>query len=110
MREFFTHAVKALEINRLIASVERKLESLNYIIMTRYQDKINKMQVLLSVLFGIFGVPFFIFSYVQWYYDYVTTGQSKNFVPVTVFTLVPTFIILLVTLYLYRKWQKEIFE
>ncbi len=110
MKEFFSHAVKALEINRLIASVERKLESLNYIIMTRYQDKINKMQVLLSVLFGIFGVPFFIFSYVQWYFDYVTTGQSKNFLPVTLFTLMPTILILLMTLHLYYKWQREIFE
>ncbi len=110
MKEFFAHAIKALEINRLIVSVERKLESLNYIIMTRYQDKINKMQVLLSVLFGIFGVPFFIFSYVQWYFDYVATGQSKNFFPVTLFTLMPTVIILLMTLYLYYKWQKEIFE
>ncbi len=110
MKELYTHAVKALEINRLMTSVERKLESLNYIIMTRYQDKINKMQVLLSVLFGIFGVPFFIFSYVQWYFDYVTTGQSRNFIPVTFFTMAPTIIILLVTLHLYYKWQKEIFE
>ncbi len=110
MKEFFTHAVKALEINRLIVSVERKLESLNYIIMTRYQDKINKMQVLLSVLFGIFGVPFFIFSYVQWYFDYVATGASKSFIPVTIFTMMPTIIILLTTLHLYYKWQKEIFE
>ncbi len=109
MKELFYYAIKALEINKLMLSVERKFESLNYIIMTRYQDKINKMQLVLSVLLGIFGVPFFLFSYMHWYFDYVITGRSTSFWPVTLTTFIPTLIILLITLILYVKWKKEIF-
>ncbi len=110
MRQLFQRTRRALEIDRLNSNVERKLETLNYIIMTRYQDRLNKMQLVLSILFGIFGVPFFLFSYFQWYYDYVTLGKSPNFLPVTIATWAPTISILLITLVLYFYWQKKIYE
>ncbi len=110
MRQLFQRIRRALEIDRLNSNVERRLETLNYIIMTRYQDRLNKMQLVLSVLFGIFGVPFFLFSYFQWYYDYVVTGKSHNFLPVTIATWTPTLAILVVTLILYVYWQKKIYE
>jgi len=110
MRQLFQRTRKTLEIDRLNSSVERKLETLNYIIMTRYQDRLNKMQLVLSILFGIFGVPFFLFSYFQWYYDYVTLGKSPNFLPVTIATWTPTILILILTISLYRYWRRKIYE
>ena len=110
MRQLFQRTRRALEIDRLNSSVERKLETLNYIIMTRYQDRLNKMQLVLSILFGIFGVPFFLFSYFQWYYDYVTLGKSPNFLPVTIATWIPTILILILTISLYQYWRKKIYE
>ena len=109
MRQLFQRTRKALEIDRLNSSVERKLETLNYIIMTRYQDRLNKMQLVLSILFGIFGVPFFLFSYFQWYYDYVTLGKSPNFLPVTIATWTPTILILILTISLYQYWRRKIY-
>ncbi len=110
MKELYEYAAKIMEINRLILRVERRLDALNYMIMTRYQDKINKMQMALTMLFGIFGVPFFIFSYVQWYFDYVATGKSPNFWPVTIATFAPTIFILMITIFFYYKWKSEIFR
>lgn len=110
MRQLFQRTRKTLEIDRLNSSVERKLETLNYIIMTRYQDRLNKMQLVLSILFGIFGVPFFLFSYFQWYYDYVTLGKSPNFLPVTIATWTPTILILILTISLYQYWRRKIYE
>ena len=110
MKELYEYAAKIMEINRLILRVERRLDALNYMIMTRYQDKINKMQMALTMLFGIFGVPFFIFSYAQWYFDYVATGKSPNFWPVTIATFAPTLFILMITIFFYYKWKSEIFR
>lgn len=110
MKELYEHVTRIFEVNRFILRVERRLDALNYMIMTRYQDKINKMQLTLTMMFGIFGVPFFIFSYVQWYFDYVTTGRSINFWPVTVATFIPTVLILTLTLLFYYKWRKEVFN
>ena len=110
IKELFNHAVKALEVNKLMLSVERKSEALNYMIMTRYQDKINKMQLVLTVLFGIFGVPFFVFSYIEWYFDYVVPGRSPNFWPVTMITFLPMALIMVVTITLFIKWKREVFR
>ena len=110
IREIFYKSMNVFNIPKLLSSVERKLESLNYTIMTRYQDKIHKMQLLLSILFGIFGVPFFIFSYVQWYFDYVATGKSQSFWPVTILTFIPTISILALSTILYVKWRREVFK
>jgi len=68
------------------------------------------MQLVLSILFGIFGVPFFLFSYFQWYYDYVTLGKSPNFLPVTIATWTPTILILILTISLYQYWRRKIYE
>lgn len=110
IRQVFQRTRRALEIDRLNSNVERKLETLNYIIMTKYQDRLSKMQLVLSVLFGIFGVPFFLFSYFQWYYDYVVMGKSPNFLPVTIATWIPTTMILLLTVTLYHYWRKSIYR
>ena len=110
MKELFRYCMKALELRRLISSVERKFESLSYVIMTRYQDRISKMQVLLSVLFGVFGIPFFLFSYFQWLYDIALEGKSQHIVEVTLSTCLPIIPILLMTIYLYYKWSKEVFR
>ncbi|RLG87509.1 MAG: hypothetical protein DRO15_04860 [Thermoprotei archaeon] len=110
MKELFRYCMKALELRRLINSVERKFESLSYVIMTRYQDRISKMQVLLSVLFGVFGIPFFLFSYFQWLYDVALEGESQHIVEVTLSTCLPMIPILLMTIYLYYRWSKEVFR
>lgn len=110
MKELYEHVTRIFEVNKFVLRVERRLDALNYMIMTRYQDKINKMQLTLTMMFGIFGVPFFIFSYVQWYFDYVTTGRSINFWPVTIATFIPTVLILTLTLLFYYKWKKEVFN
>jgi len=110
MRELFKYCSNALDLRRLINSVQRKFESLSYVIMTRYQERLGKMQVLLSILFGIFAIPFFLFSYFQWFFDYALEGKSERVLEVTVFTFLPIIPILLLILYFYYKWRREVFK
>ncbi len=109
MCELFRCCVETFELRRISTSIERKYDSLSYTILTRYQERISKMQVLLTVLFGVSALPFSLFFYFQWYFDVVVAGRSQHFLEVTLATYLPVIPIVALILYLYRKWQKEVF-
>jgi len=108
-RRLFNHCVKVFRVDDLASLVNSKFESLNYVMLTRYQDRITKMQLLLTIVFGIFAIPSILFFYWEWFYDYVLTGESTALLPVTILSFFPIVPVLAVILYLYRKWKKEVF-